>query len=97
MSVGQFLSKAASHTAEGARGVAGYVSHTAGRVGNATGATNAFKSIAESSAGQFVGRHKMAAGLITMGTVAAVAYNSGGNRQRLLQQRAAAQEQGMSR
>lgn len=98
MGVGQFVSRAASHTAEGARGVAGYVSHTANRIGTATGATGAFESIAKSSAGQFIGRHKMAAGLITLGTVATVAYNAGGNhRQHLLQQRAATQEQGVQR
>lgn len=93
MSIGTTISRGASHAAEAAKGVAGYATHTASRIGQ----TNAFQSIANSAPGQFIGRHKMAAGVVAAGTVAAVVYNAGGNhRERLLQTRAA-QEQGQQR
>lgn len=96
MSITENISKAASHTVETARGVRGYVNHTASRVGDAVGAKGAFQSIADSGFGKFVGRHKFAAGVVAAGTVATVAYNMGGNRERLMQQRAS-HEQGLQR
>lgn len=89
------LKAAGGHMAEAARGVGGYVSHTATRIGNHVGAPGAWESISKSGMGQFVGRHKIGAGVVAAATLATVAYNMGGNhRARLAEQR---QQQGMER
>lgn len=88
------ISRTGGQIAEGSRGVAGYVTHTGNRIANHTGMPGAWESISKSGFGQFVGRHKIAAGAVAVGTVAAVAYNHGRHREQALHQ---ARSHGMER